>query len=72
MSVLLKKKISEQVSVDARMAKEMAAGREVVVREGASLHAVVDVNAGGPYGSSMLSSVLEASEQVRFTECDGC
>lgn len=59
-------------SVDARMATEMRAGGALAVAESSSAgkrsqndaYAVVSVNAGGPYGSEVLASVLADAERV--------
>ena len=49
-------------SVDARMAGEMAAGR--AARESGDVVALVQANAGGPYGSAVLARVQAESRTV--------
>jgi len=51
-------------SVDARMAREMCCGLEAMNKPDFSPNDVVNVNLGGPYGSSFLKQVHADSERV--------
>ena len=51
-------------SVDTRMTGEMKRGREVINDPNRTVYDVIQVNAGGPYGSSVLSGVQQAEQKV--------
>ncbi|CAE8584300.1 unnamed protein product [Polarella glacialis] len=51
-------------SVDARMLQEMQKGREALKQSAENPRALIDANAGGPYGSGVLKKVQAESEQV--------
>ena len=54
-----------EMSVDTRMAKEMADGAAALAAQpGAGLNAIIRANAGGPYGSQVLKGVQADSDAV--------
>ena len=55
-------KYAEQ-SVNTRMKKEMADGRAAVLRK-ATVHELITINAGGPYGSAVLKGIQSESTKV--------
>ena len=54
-----------EMSVDTRMAKEMADGAAALAAQpGAGLNAIIRANAGGPYGSQVLKGVQADSDAL--------
>jgi hypothetical protein len=52
-----------ELSVDTRMTREMLAGRAAIA-SGALVRDIINANAGGPYGSSVLAGVYTESQEV--------
>jgi len=50
-------------SVDARMKREMVAGRKAL-RSGGGVHSIIKANLGGPYGSKVLKGVQRQGDHV--------
>jgi len=51
-------------SVDARMTQEILDGRSAVTSQPFDIRQIINANAGGPYGSEVLKSVLSDSDAV--------